>query len=70
MLIWDNGLVEWNCLFSLADAIRFTLFAMRSYVNDEKMFGMEVVNLDKNSFRKLSEDRIDRMIEEKEEGEE
>lgn len=41
LLIWDNGLVEWNFLFSLADAIRFTLFAVHSYTSNEKVFGIQ-----------------------------
>lgn len=30
LLIWDRVAVKWSFLFSLADAIRFTLFAVRS----------------------------------------
>ena len=39
LLIWDNALVEWNCLFSLADAIKFTLFMVKTYCSKEKQFG-------------------------------
>lgn len=32
LLIWDRVKVKWSMLFSLADAIRFTLFAVRSII--------------------------------------
>lgn len=63
LLLWDRLSTKWVLLFSLADAIRFMLFAVQSLVQD-KQVSKPAGHADfrKNCLRKLSEDHIQKYV--------
>jgi hypothetical protein len=55
LLLWDKINTKWILLFSLADAIRFTLFAMQSLVKEK-----EVSNV--SSLRSICQESVSQTV--------